>query len=206
MYQYQVRDKSGNVVTGKIEAESPSAVAQKLQSMGVQVVSNERARQNMVEGKQPGLSNVTFDNHMSLYLGGKRAELYYFGRAHTNGDITVYFPAQRVIAAGDMFTFGDATPQLIDYSGGGSAKEWTTTVEGALKLDFDRVVPGHGLVTTKAELQKFRTSTVTLRTKVHEMLTAKKSRAEIEKMLRADFHFGDLHIGRSLDGMIAELQ
>ena len=118
----------------------------------------------------------------------------------------MYFPAQRVIAAGDMFTFGDATPLLIDYSGGGSAKEWTTTLEGALKLDFDRVVPGHGLVTTKAELQKFRTNTVTLRSKVHEMLVAKKSRADIEKMLRADFHFGDLHIGRSLDGMIAELQ
>jgi len=40
--------------------------------------------------------------------------------------------------------FGDATPQLIDYSGGGSAKEWTKTLDGALQLDFDTVVPGMG--------------------------------------------------------------
>ena len=64
--------------------------------------------------------------------------------------------AQRTLAAGDMFTFGDATPQLIDYSGGGSAKEWTKTLDGALQLDFDTVVPGHGVVTTKREMAKFR--------------------------------------------------
>ena len=178
----------------------------RLQQLGAQVVSSERARQEMVDLKQPGQSNVTFENRMNLYLGGKRVELYYFGRSHTDGDITAYFPAQRVIAAGDMFTYGDATPQLVDYSGGGSAKDWTGTVDGALKLDFDRVVPGHGNVTTKAEMQKFRTSTVTLRTKVHEMMAAKKTRADIEKMLRTDFHFADLHIQRSLDGLMAELQ
>jgi cyclase len=179
---------------------------QRLQQLGAQVVSSERARQNMVDGKQTGQSNVTFENRMNLYLGGKRVELHYFGRSHTNCDITAYFPAQRVIAAGDMFTFGDATPLLVDYSGGGSAKDWTSTVDGALKLDFDRVVPGHGDVTTKAEMQKFRGITVSLRSKVHEMMVTKKSKAEIEKMLRADFHFADLHIQRSLDGLMAELQ
>ena len=60
----------------------------------------------------------------ACYLGGKRVDLFYFGRAHTNGDIVALFPAQRVLAAGDMFTVGDATPQLVDYPGGGSAKEW----------------------------------------------------------------------------------
>ena len=39
MYQYQVRDKAGKVVTGTIEAESQSAVAQKLTSMGYATVS-----------------------------------------------------------------------------------------------------------------------------------------------------------------------
>jgi glyoxylase-like metal-dependent hydrolase (beta-lactamase superfamily II) len=105
-----------------------------------------------------------------------------------------------------MFTFGDATPQLVDYAGGGSAKEWTKTVDGALTLDFDAVVPGHGLVTTKQELRKFRESTMSLRTRVHDMLVTNKTRAEIEKMLRSDFHFADLHIQLSLDGMMAELR
>jgi glyoxylase-like metal-dependent hydrolase (beta-lactamase superfamily II) len=132
--------------------------------------------------------------------------VHYLGRAHTNGDVVVLFPDHRVLAMGDMFTFGDATPQLVDYAGGGSAVEWTKTVEGALKLDFDSVVPGHGTVTTKQELQKFRDSTMSLRTKVRDMVVQKRSRGEIEKMLRSDFHFADLHVKVSLDGLIKELQ
>jgi len=155
---------------------------------------------------QPGLPNVTFENHLSVHLGGKRVELYHFGRAHTNGDVVVLFPAQRTLAAGDMFTFGDATPQLIDYAGGGSAKEWTTTLDSVLQLDFDTVVPGHGNVTTKREMAKFRDSTLTLRNRIHEMIVAKKSRDEIAQMLRKEFHWEQLHMDRGLDGALAELR
>ena len=97
----------------------------KLQQLNVQVVASVQARENMVDGNQPGLPNMVFDQHARVYLGGKSVDLYHFGRAHTNGDIVALFPASRVLAAGDMFTYGDATPQLIDYAGGGSAKEWT---------------------------------------------------------------------------------
>src|SRR4029453_511329 len=44
----------------------------KLQALGAQVVTSWQARQNMVDGKQPGLSNVTIDQKGSLYLGGKQ--------------------------------------------------------------------------------------------------------------------------------------
>jgi cyclase len=178
----------------------------KLQALNVQVVASRQARENMVKGKQPGQPNMAFDGHASIHLGGKRVELYQFGRAHTNGDAVVLFPQHRTLAAGDMFTLGDATPQLVDYDGGGSAKEWTNTLDGVLKLDFDRVVPGHGVVTTKAEMRKFRESTVKLKTRIHDMVAAKKSRADIEKMVRKDFHFADLHVERSLDGLINELK
>jgi len=73
-------------------------------------------------------------HHAHIYLGGKNVEMYHFGRAHTNGDMVVLFPADRTLAAGDMFTFGEATPQLIDYAGGGSGKEWPKTLESALEL------------------------------------------------------------------------
>jgi glyoxylase-like metal-dependent hydrolase (beta-lactamase superfamily II) len=178
----------------------------KLQQLSVQVVTSEQARENMVDGKQPGLPNMTFEHHAHIYLGGKNVELYHFGRAHTNGDVVVYFPAHRTLAAGDMFTFGDATPELIDYSGGGSAKEWTQTLDSALQLDFDTVVPGHGVVTTKAEMRKFRDSTLRLRNRVHEMVVQKKTRDEIAKMLQAEFHWVQLHLDRGLDGAIAEMQ
>jgi len=178
----------------------------RLQQLGAQIISTEEARQNMVDDKQPGLTNVTFEHHATVYLGGKKAELYHWGRAHTNGDLVVLFPAQRVLAAGDMFTNGDDVPELIDYSGGGSGKEWTSTLDSALKLDFDRVVPGHGPVTNKQQMQKYRQSTLDLRNRVHEMIVAKKTKADVEKMLRTEFHFADLHIARSLDGLLVEMQ
>jgi cyclase len=178
----------------------------KMQAMSVQVVASEQARQMMVFAKQPGLPNVTFSDHASIHLGGKEVELYQFGRAHTSGDVFVYFPAQRVLASGDAFTFGAATPQLVDYPGGGSAKAWPATLDGALRLDFDAVVPGHGDVTTKAEMKKFRDSTQALSTRVHDMLQQKKSKDEISAVLKSDFQGAQLVFPGLLDGMLVELQ
>ena len=140
----------------------------KLQAMNAQIVASEAARQNMVFAGQSGQPVLTFTGQTAIHLGGKDVELYQFGRAHTNGDVFVYFPAHRVLAAGDAFTFGAATPQLVDYQGGGSAKEWTGTLDRALQLDFDTVIPGHGDVTTKDEMRTFRDSTLAMRNRVHE--------------------------------------
>ncbi|MEO5922956.1 MAG: MBL fold metallo-hydrolase [Bryobacteraceae bacterium] len=177
-----------------------------MQKLGAKVVSSEAAHKRMLAAKQPGPADVTIEQKGHIYLGGQTVDLYYFGRAHTDGDIVAHFPAQKVLSAGDMFAYGDATPELIDYEGGGSAKSWTTTLDGALKLDFQRVVPGHGVVTTKAEMANFRASTLSLQNKVHAMMVAKKSKAEIEAMLRKDFHYADLHVMFSLDGLMKEMK
>jgi len=178
----------------------------KMQALNAVVVASEQAVDNMFEARQPGIPTVAVERHAHIYLGGKSVEIYHFGRAHTNGDVVVFFRADRVLAAGDMFTFGDATPELVDYSGGGSSKDWTGTLDQALDLDFDAVVPGHGVVTTKQEMRKFRDSTLQLRNRVHELVVQKKTRDDIAKMLRAEFHWEDLHLSRGLDGIIAENQ
>jgi glyoxylase-like metal-dependent hydrolase (beta-lactamase superfamily II) len=176
----------------------------KLPALGAQAVSSLKARERMVAGKQPGPSDLTFDQRMQLRLGGKEVDLYFVGRAHTDGDIVALFPQHRVLAAGDIFAFGDQTPELIDYAGGGSAGAWPATLDKALALTFDRVVPGHGVVTTRAEMKKFRDSTEALFTRVRTMNREKKSKAEIEKMLRTEFKWADLHVQFGLDGVIAE--
>src|SRR5687768_2669364 len=154
-----------------------------LQAMGAVMVASENARQNMQDTRMPGQPTISFERQAVITLGGKRVELHHFGRAHTNGDAVAYFPAQRVLAAGDMYTFGAATPQLIDYAGGGSAKEWTKTLDGVLTLDFDTVVPGHGArTTTRDDLRKFRDSTLALRTRVSQMIQKKAPREEIRAM------------------------
>ena len=178
----------------------------KLQALGARAVSSEKARERMVSGKQTGLTDITFDQRIRIRLGGKRVDLYHFGRSHTDGDIVAHFPQHRVLAAGDMFAFGDATPELIDYAGGGSAREWPLTLDKALQLDFETVVPGHGVVTTKQEMRKFRESTQTLLSRAREMVAANRSKEDIAKMLRSEFKWVDLHLQMGLDGLIAEVK
>jgi cyclase len=178
----------------------------RLQAQGVQAIAHERARQLMVDAGQPGVPTMTFSDKAYVNLGGKSVELYWFGRAHTAGDVFAYFPAQRVLAAGDAFTFGSATPQLVDYQGGGSAKEWPRTLDGALRLDFDRVVPGHGEVTTKAELRKFRDQADAMQKRVHEMIVAKQTPEQISAVLKSQFNGAQLVFPGLLDGLLVELR
>lgn len=177
-----------------------------MQAVNAEVFAADNARVKMVEIGQPGLPNVTIDDHVRIYIGGKAVDLYRFGRAHTDGDVVVLFPEHGVLSAGDMFTYGENVPQLIDYSGGGSARAWPGTLDAVLQLDFDTVVPGHGDVTTKEEMSKFRDETARLAGLVREMNGQGRSRDDIEAALRAEFHWADLHVLRGLDGVIAEMR
>jgi glyoxylase-like metal-dependent hydrolase (beta-lactamase superfamily II) len=177
-----------------------------MQKMHASVFAHQTAREKMIDAGMPGLPDVTLEDTLNIHLGGKTIELHYLGRGHTDGDVVAYFPDYRLLSAGDLFTYGDATPQLIDYSGGGSAKSWTTTLDRILKLDFETVIPGHGDVTTKAEMKKFRNNTVMLRQRVSELLKAEASREEMIAMLKSEFHYVDFLLNISLDGLMVELR
>ena len=178
----------------------------KLQAGGTLAVASTQARSRMVAANQSGQPDITVEPRGSIHLGGKSAEIYWFGRAHTDGDVVVLFPQNRALAAGDMFTVGEGTPQLIDYMGGGSAKEWTATVTKALALDFDTVVPGHGNVVKKADMQAFRASTQRLTELVTGLVRQNKSRADIEAAMRSEFGWQDFHVQMALDGLINEMR
>jgi len=178
----------------------------KMQAGGTLAVASAQARARMVEGKMTGVPDITIAPRGTLYLGGKSAEIYWLGRSHTDGDVVVLFPQNRTIAMGDMYTNGEGTPQLIDYAGGGSAKEWTATVENVLKLDFDTVVPGHGNVVKKADLVAFRDSTKRLTELVTQQVKQNKSKADVDAMMRKEFGWQDFHVQMALDGLIKEMR
>jgi glyoxylase-like metal-dependent hydrolase (beta-lactamase superfamily II) len=177
-----------------------------MQDEGARVIASENARVKMIEGNQPGLPDLTLDEHMRIHIGGVPVDIYQLGRGHTDGDIVVHFPEQRVLAAGDLFTNGRGLPQLIDYAGGGSARAWTQTLTRVLTLDFETVVPGHGRVSTYAELMAYRDESQRLQDTVREMNRAGRTPAEIEAVLRSEFGFEDFHIGMALEGMLVELR
>src|SRR5262252_952420 len=150
-------------------------------------------------------ARVVFTDEASVFLGGKEARAIYCGRGHTNGDAIVYFPALRTIHTGDLMA--GKTP-LIDYSGGGSVVEWTKTLDEAMKLDFDTVIPGHGAVTNKAGLLAYRNDVEKLRNRAAGMIRSGKSQDDIGKVMIAEFGWAatGLQMQWSLPGMIAELR
>jgi cyclase len=131
---------------------------------GAEVIIHKQARANMATGNQPGLPRLSFSDEQQLFLGGKEVIAKYFGRGHTNGDAMIYFPSERVLHTGDLFVTTGAP--FCDIANGGSIKQWDATIERALQLDFDTVIPGHGAVMKKVDLQKWAQTLATLRTRV----------------------------------------
>jgi cyclase len=94
---------------------------------------------------------VTFDRKMTLVRGGREIQLLYFGRGHTDTDVVVYLPKERIVCTGDLME------SVISYMGDAYAEEWPATLDRLMALDFDTVMPGHGVVFKgKAHIEAFQ--------------------------------------------------
>lgn len=87
-----------------------------------------------------------------LEIDGVRLAIFHVAPAHTDGDLMVYLPAQRVVFAGDILT-----PEIGAYPGihlnkHGSSLGWIQTVETLLKLDANVFISGHGAPLTRLAL------------------------------------------------------
>lgn len=179
----------------------------KLQALSAVTIASEQARARMIALNQSGLPDLAVSDGAALYIGGKTVELYRVTPAHTDGDVIVLFPDHRVLASGDIFANGPGTSaQYVDHAGGGSAKEWPKAVEAALSLDFDTVVPGHGLISTRADLEAYYERAQRFSAVMSDLVSHGKPRAEIEAVLRAEFDWEDFHVQSGLDGLIDEFR
>src|SRR5580704_7321946 len=176
-----------------------------------EIISTANARTNILEHKQsnaaPGMSpaRITFTTETAVYLGGKEVRAYFLGRGHTNGDAVIYFPALRTLHTGDLMA---GTSPLIDYNGGGSVVEWTKTLDAALKLDFDTVIPGHGAITNKAGLMTYRNNVEKMRTRVSGLIHQGMSQDEVAKFMETEYKWAPNSLQQqwSVPGMMAELK
>ena len=129
-------------------------------------------------------SQVVTKNKETMTIDGVKLELYHRGPAHTNGDLIVYLPAQKVAATGDIIVANraDDNPNLhIDKSG--SAEGWIANVKEIAGLDADVFVPGHGDLQTKADIQRKLNAVIARRAKIAAMVKEGKSLEEIKAAL-----------------------
>ena len=127
----------------------------------VEFVAQENTKTNMMKmdefkgDKAKFLPSKTYKDRLKLGSGKDAIELYYFGRAHTNGDSFVVFPQLRVMHSGDAFA-GKNTP-LIDIDNGGSVVEYGATIAKAAKTikNIDAIITGHSALMKPADLQEY---------------------------------------------------
>jgi glyoxylase-like metal-dependent hydrolase (beta-lactamase superfamily II) len=109
------------------------------------------------DNKGKGLPTRTVGDAMTIGRGAEQIDLRYFGRAHTNGDIVVLFPAQRVLHVADVFP-GKELP-IMDSNNGGTAVGYADTLtrlSAYAEKNADLLVNGHyNTTTTNAELKDF---------------------------------------------------
>lgn len=87
---------------------------------------------------------------MSLDLGGLVLELIHVPYFHTDGDLLVHVPEERLLVTGDLFQEG--TLPRIRHSAVADLPEWLENLEGILTTGqaVDTIVPGHGELLTNA--------------------------------------------------------
>jgi cyclase len=149
-----------------------------------QVVGHKNVRVNMDRNQQAGSPGILFEKSTSVFLGDIEVQAHHFGRGHTNGDSAILFPDLRTVHTGDLFVWGDrldgsTLAPFIDYANGGSAAEWTATLDGVLALDFDTVIPGHGPILRKTDIRIFRSKFDQLITRINSLIDNGVSRNAI---------------------------
>lgn len=83
---------------------------------------------------------LTVDHDLVIHDKLQEIRILHRGRAHTDGDLVVYSPQRRVVAAGDLCV--STTPNL-----GAWVRDYPRTlVAVAQDCPFDKLVPGHGAV------------------------------------------------------------
>ena len=83
---------------------------------------------------------MTYSSKLVLYSGSRQIQLLFLGRGHTAGDTVVFLPRERIVCTGDLME------SVVSYMGDSYPDEWIATLERLKSLDFDTVMPGHGVV------------------------------------------------------------
>jgi cyclase len=153
---------------------------------------------------------VTFTDAVTFHWNGDEIHVFHVDPAHTDGDAVVHFVKADVIHMGDVF-FNGGYP-FIDTSSGGRIDGVIAAADRVLALAGanTRIIPGHGPLATKADLQSYRDTLSTLRERIAGLKTSGKTRdeaiaakptADYDARLGAGFMKPDVWVGLVYDSL-----
>jgi len=105
----------------------------------------------MLQGTKVAEASLTFTDKMEIDLGDRKIELLYAGPSHTDGSILVYVPDTGVLFAGDIL-FTNFHPNMMDAD----VKSWISVLDYISTTDAVAIIPGHGPLSTKKDIQEMK--------------------------------------------------
>lgn len=116
------------------------------------IVSAAGGRSAFLEGVQLRLPDVTFEDRMSIDLGGRVVDLIHFGYANTPGDIVVYSKDARAAWTGNFVVGAGFIPPIFEPA---TRSHLAATAAMSRELDLTTIIPGHGRPTGAPMLSRY---------------------------------------------------
>lgn len=125
------------------------------------------------------LPAVTFKDSLTLHFNGNEIQVVHIENAHSDADIAIYFREANVLHTGDLF-FSVLYP-YIDISHGGSIDGMIRASEKILGIvdENTKIIPGHGPLSNREGVKKFRDMLVTLRDRIKDRIREGKTLEEV---------------------------
>jgi glyoxylase-like metal-dependent hydrolase (beta-lactamase superfamily II) len=120
-------------------------------------------------------TNTFFQEQKDMYFNGEGVQLVHVPKAHSSGDILVFFRSSDVIAAGELFS--TTTYPVIDRAAGGTVNGVIEGLNRIIDLAISemyteggtRVVPGRGRICDEFDVVEYRDMVTIVRDRVRAM-------------------------------------
>ena len=172
------------------------------------VIAHDNTKAAILRERRPtAVPDVSFSERLTIELGGKKVELLYLGKNHSDNSIVMRFPDERVLFAVDFIPvkslpFRNLSGDYID--------EWIESLRKAEGLDFDILAPGHGALGKKVDVRLIRDYLEELRDQVAQYLRAGKSIDEIKELVTmekyANWDNFKQYLPLNIEGMARHIQ
>src|SRR5437588_9799944 len=157
-------------------------------STGVTIIAQENVKKRLSsvqdvpfiglrDGHYPpqALPTLTYSSSMALNQGSQQLTLVNYGSAQTDGDTVTYISPANVVVVGDIFS--NHVYPIIDLASGGSIDGMIDSLDRVLaQTDGQtKIVPGHGPVATRADLQEYRDMLDKVRQRIKVLIKSGKT-------------------------------
>ncbi len=107
---------------------------------------------------------LTFTDRIEIDLGNQKIELIYIKPSHTDGSILVYLSEKKILFAGDiLFT------NYYPFMGDGDIDEWVKVLDSIMTMDIEKIIPGHGPVSSKKDVEEMKDYLIAFDKKAKEL-------------------------------------